>query len=424
DDRGARAVEAIRRPRRGRERDLLRAAGRGGGVPGPQRSGQDHHDAHADRLPAARRRQRLDRRARRLRGSARRAPGGRLPARDASALSRDERRGLRRVRGEAEGRAGQGAARRGRPRARALRPLRRAPARDRRALEGLSPARRARPGDRARPGGADPRRAHGRARPDPDPRNPRADRPARRREAQRARAHGDPLDPHPPGGGGDLPPRADHQPRAQGRRPAARRADARRRQPRGGVRARDGARAGRGAGGVRRGGPGVRHVVAIAGRELRSLFASPVAYAVLVLFAVLAGFFFLTGVLQFQDYVVRMQSFQLAEQLAELNVNDHVIAPFVHVMSVVLLFLIPGITMGLFAAEKANGTQELLLTSPITIWELVIGKFLAAAAFVTLLVLLLGLYVGLLFWYGDPEIGKTAAALGGLWLVGLTYAAI
>lgn len=168
----------------------------------------------------------------------------------------------------------------------------------------------------------------------------------------------------------------------------------------------------------------MRHVGAIAGRELKSLFASPVAYAVLVLFAVLAGFFFLTGVLQFQEYVVRLQGFQLTEQLEELNLNDHVIAPFVHVMSVVLLFLVPGITMGLFAAEKANGTQELLLTSPITIWELVVGKFLAAAAFVTLLVALLGVYVGLLFWYGDPEIGKTAAALGGLWLVGLAYVAI
>jgi ABC-2 type transport system permease protein len=124
----------------------------------------------------------------------------------------------------------------------------------------------------------------------------------------------------------------------------------------------------------------VRHVGAIAGRELKSLFASPVAYAVLVLFAVLAGFFFLTGVLQFQDYVIRMQSFQLTQQLEELNLNDHVIAPFVHVMSV--------------------------------------------AAFVTLLVALLGVYVGLLFWYGDPEIGRTASALGGLWLVGLAYVAI
>jgi ABC-2 type transport system permease protein len=165
-------------------------------------------------------------------------------------------------------------------------------------------------------------------------------------------------------------------------------------------------------------------VGAIAGRELKALFTSPVAYAVLTLFAVLAGFFFLSGVLQFQDYVIRMQAFQLLDQLEELNLNDHVIAPFLHVMSVVLMFLIPGITMGLFAAEKANGTQELLLTSPITIWELVVGKFLAAAAFVLLLVGLLALFPGLLFLYGDPELGKTLAGLGGLLLVGLAYAAI
>lgn len=168
----------------------------------------------------------------------------------------------------------------------------------------------------------------------------------------------------------------------------------------------------------------MKHVAAIAGRELRSLFVSPVAYAVLTLFAVLAGFFFLSGILQFQEYVLRLQAFQAMEQLQELNLNDHVIAPFLHVMSVVLLFLIPGITMGLFSAEKANGTQELLLTSPVTIWELVIGKFLAAAAFVGILVLLLMVYPAILFLYGDPEVGKTAAGLLALLLVGLVYAAI
>lgn len=168
----------------------------------------------------------------------------------------------------------------------------------------------------------------------------------------------------------------------------------------------------------------MRHVFAIASRELQSLFVSPVAYSVMTLFAVLAGFFFLSGVLQFQEYVIRLQAFQMTEQLSELNLNDHVIAPFLHVMSVVMLFLIPGITMGLFAAEKSNGTQELLLTSPITIWELVLGKFLAAAAFVALLVALLAVFPALLFLFGDPEIGKTLAGLGALLLVGLVYAAI
>jgi len=168
----------------------------------------------------------------------------------------------------------------------------------------------------------------------------------------------------------------------------------------------------------------VRHLGTIAGRELKSLFVSPVAYVVLTLFAVLAGFFFLSSVLQFSEYIARLTQFQILDQLRELNLNDHVIAPFFGVMSVVLLFLVPGITMGLFAAEKANGTDELLMTSPLTIWEIVLGKFLAAAAFVAILVGLVALFPGILFAYGDPEIPKTLAGLLGLLLVGLSYGAI
>ena len=168
----------------------------------------------------------------------------------------------------------------------------------------------------------------------------------------------------------------------------------------------------------------MKHVGTIASRELRSLFVSPVAYAVITLFALLAGFFFLSSLLLFEDYVLRMQQFQYFDQLKELNLNDHVIAPFIGVMSIVLLFMIPGITMGLFASEKINHTDELLLTSPLTIWDIVLGKYLAAGAFVTLLVLLLSLYPAILLLYGDPEIKKTLAGILGLWLVGLAYAAI
>jgi len=168
----------------------------------------------------------------------------------------------------------------------------------------------------------------------------------------------------------------------------------------------------------------MRHVGAIAGRELKSLFVSPVAYAVLTLFAVLAGFFFLASVLSFDSNVAQAQQFQAFDFLRELNLNDHLIAPFYQVMWIVILFLVPGITMGLFAAEKANGTQELLLTSPITIWELVIGKYLAAAVFVTLLIAVLGLFTGIVFLYGEPEVAKTLSGLLGLLLVSLTYAAV
>jgi ABC-2 type transport system permease protein len=168
----------------------------------------------------------------------------------------------------------------------------------------------------------------------------------------------------------------------------------------------------------------VRHVTTVAGRELRGLFVSPVAYGVLSLFSILGGFFFILYVADFSEWIFRLQQMQAVQQLEQVNLSDHLIAPFFGSMSMVLLILIPGITMGLFAAEKTNGTQELLLTSPITIWDIVLGKFVAAMLFVTLLVLVVGLYPGILFLYGDPEVGKTASGLLGVLLVGWTYAAI
>ena len=170
----------------------------------------------------------------------------------------------------------------------------------------------------------------------------------------------------------------------------------------------------------------MRHVGTIAGRELRSLFVSPVAYAVLTLYAVLAGFFFVASVLSFESNLMQAQQFQAFDFLRTLNLNDQLISPFFQIMWIVILFLVPGVTMGLFAAEKANGTEELLLTSPVTIWELVLGKFLAAAAFVTLLVAILAAFSGLVFLYADPkpEVLKTLSGLLGMWLVALSYAAV
>ena len=170
----------------------------------------------------------------------------------------------------------------------------------------------------------------------------------------------------------------------------------------------------------------MRHVADVAGRELRALFVSPVAYGVLSLFSVLAGVFFILGVAWFNDLLIRMNQFQAFEQLQSLNLNDHLIAEYFGSMSVVLLFLIPGVTMGLFAAEKTNGTQELLLTSPLTIWDVVLGKFLAGVIFTALLVAIVGLYPGLLFVYGNPgpEVLRTLSGLIALLLVGWTYVAI
>ena len=69
--------------------------------------------------------------------------------------------------------------------------------------------------------------------------------------------------------------------------------------------------------------------------------------------------------------------------------------------------------MGLFANEKANGTDELLMTSPIRIWDIVLGKYLAGAAFVLIMTAIVAFFPAILFFYGDPEWGKTASGLLG-----------
>jgi ABC-2 type transport system permease protein len=166
----------------------------------------------------------------------------------------------------------------------------------------------------------------------------------------------------------------------------------------------------------------VKHVPTVAWRELRSLFVSPVAYGVLSLFAVLAGLFFTLHVLGFVRELERFEAF--GGQMQMLNLSDHLIGFFYESMGMILLFLVPGITMGLFAAEKTNGTQELLLTSPLTIWDVVLGKFAAGAGFVAIMVAMIAAFPGLLFVYGDPEVGKTVAGLLGLLLTGTTYVAI
>ena len=168
----------------------------------------------------------------------------------------------------------------------------------------------------------------------------------------------------------------------------------------------------------------MRHVGQIAGRELRSLFVSPVAYVVLTMWAVLAGFFFLSAVSGFGLELMRMQQYGAYDQLRAMNLNDHLFLPFLGSMWIVLVFAIPGVSMGLLAAERVNGTQELLLTAPLSIWEIVLGKYLAGACFALLMVGVVACFAGLLFGYGDPEVGKTAAGLLGLLLVSLAYMSV
>lgn len=168
----------------------------------------------------------------------------------------------------------------------------------------------------------------------------------------------------------------------------------------------------------------MRHVGAIAGRELRSIFSTPVAYVMFSVYLVFSGFAFFLSLTGFLSALQQIQAFQRFDLLEQFNLNTSVIEPSLGIFSFVFLLLIPLLTMRAFAEEQATGTIELLLTSPLTIWEIVLGKYLAILVVLGILVGLSALYPALLFYYGDPELLPTLAGLMGLFLYGAAFAAI
>jgi ABC-2 type transport system permease protein len=117
-------------------------------------------------------------------------------------------------------------------------------------------------------------------------------------------------------------------------------------------------------------------VGAIVRKELRSYFMSPIAYVVASVFLLLVGF--LTYLAVFAASNRSLQMLRVQGNMPELNVNELVFRPVFYNMAVVLLLVVPILTMRLLAEEKKLKTMELLLTSPVTITEIVVGKFVAA----------------------------------------------
>jgi gliding motility-associated transport system permease protein len=145
------------------------------------------------------------------------------------------------------------------------------------------------------------------------------------------------------------------------------------------------------------------NVVPIFKKELRSYFSSPVAYIVITVFLLICGWFFATSL-----FVIGQASMR----------NVFQIIPFV------LTFFVPAITMRLLSEERKSGTFELLTTMPISDFDIVLGKYLAALALLAVaLVCTLGyaITVGVL---GNADGGVTAAGYIGLLLLGAGYVAI
>lgn len=168
----------------------------------------------------------------------------------------------------------------------------------------------------------------------------------------------------------------------------------------------------------------MRNVLTIAGKELRSLFVSPIAYVVLTGFLLLGGWFFFNLLFRFSYLLTVYTGLQNSEGLQGLNLNEYVMSPLLHNLTIVLVIMIPLISMRAFAEEKRSGTYELLLTSPLTVTEIVVGKLLGAVAFVGIMILLTAIYPAILLLYGNPELGVIAAGYLGLFLLAAVFVSV
>jgi gliding motility-associated transport system permease protein len=160
----------------------------------------------------------------------------------------------------------------------------------------------------------------------------------------------------------------------------------------------------------------MRNVIAIAQKELKSYFASPIAYIVIGVFAFLYGYFYLTILAYFVRQSMQMGQFGGAPP--SMNVNQQLIRPLFQNLLILLLFMLPAITMRTYSEEKRSGTIELLLTSPVTDFQIVLGKFLGALALYGVMLAVSMVHLAILFVYGSPEWKPLLTAYLGLLLLG------
>jgi len=160
-------------------------------------------------------------------------------------------------------------------------------------------------------------------------------------------------------------------------------------------------------------------IFTIAGRELRSLFLSPLAWTMLAVVLGILAYFFLV----YLDYFVQIQP-KLANVQGAPGLTDLVVAPLYGTAATVLLLIVPMLTMRLISEERRNQSLSLLLSAPISMTEIILGKYLGALGFLCVLLLLLTLMPLSLLLGGNLDMGMLMASLLGLLLLLSSFTAL
>ena len=147
-------------------------------------------------------------------------------------------------------------------------------------------------------------------------------------------------------------------------------------------------------------------------REIKSFFGSPIGYLVIAIFLLINGLFL---------WVFEGEYNILKTGFADLT-------PFFTLAPWILIFLIPAVTMRSFSDEKKQGTLELLLTKPLSIWQIVNGKFLGALLLIVMAIVPTFIYVWTIYGLGMPEgnidMGSTIGSYFGLLFLISAYSSI
>ena len=160
-----------------------------------------------------------------------------------------------------------------------------------------------------------------------------------------------------------------------------------------------------------------RKVLSIAKREIGASFSTPFSYVVVAGFLLVSGFFFFSILQQFNTIVY--QASILQEPAPSLN--EWVVLPYYHSLEIILVFLIPLLTMRLFAEEKRSGTYELLVTSPISSSALLLGKYLGSVAISGIMLACSAIFPLVLIVFSDPEALPVVVGFLGVCLLTLSF---
>ena len=166
----------------------------------------------------------------------------------------------------------------------------------------------------------------------------------------------------------------------------------------------------------------MNNILAITYKELKSYFASPIAYVVIGLYALVFGYYFYAAVRFFEQQSMQMAGLGIGAP--SVNVNEQLIRPVFQISMVWALFFLPMITMRTYSEEKRSGTIELLLTAPITDFQIIIGKFLGAMGLYAAMLAVTAIHIVLLYWVSEPEWMPIVTSYLGLLLLGGCFMAI